>query len=62
MFGRQNIIKEKRRCQLFPPVSEYLRMKKLSLILPLVLILSFMAGCQDKEAKAELEEFKTSKS
>ena len=33
-------------------------MKKLSMILPLVLILCFMVGCRDKEAKAELEEFK----
>jgi steroid delta-isomerase-like uncharacterized protein len=33
-------------------------MKKLLLILPLALILCFMFGCQDKEAMAELEEFK----
>lgn len=33
-------------------------MKKLSMILPLALILCFMVGCQDKEAMAELEEFK----
>jgi predicted ester cyclase len=33
-------------------------MKKLFIILPLALILSFMVGCQDKEAMAELEEFK----
>ena len=33
-------------------------MKKLSIILPLALILCFMVGCQDKEAMAELEEFK----
>jgi steroid delta-isomerase-like uncharacterized protein len=33
-------------------------MKKLLMILPLALILSFMVGCQDKEAMAELEEFK----
>ncbi len=33
-------------------------MKKLLLILPLTLILCFMVGCQDKEAIAELEEFK----
>ncbi len=33
-------------------------MKKLYLILPLALILCFMVGCQDKEAMAELEEFK----
>jgi steroid delta-isomerase-like uncharacterized protein len=33
-------------------------MKRLSLILPLALILCFMVGCQDKEALAELEEFK----
>ncbi len=34
-------------------------MKDLRLILPLALILCFMAGCQDKEALAELEEFKS---
>ena len=33
-------------------------MKKLYLILPLALILCFMVGCQDKEAMAELEEYK----
>jgi steroid delta-isomerase-like uncharacterized protein len=33
-------------------------MKKLSIILPLALILCFMVGCQDKAAMAELEEFK----
>jgi hypothetical protein len=33
-------------------------MKKLFMILPLVLIVCFMVGCQDKEAMAELEEFK----
>ncbi len=33
-------------------------MKKLFIILPLVLILCFMVGCQDKEAMAELEEFR----
>ncbi len=33
-------------------------MKKLYIILPLALILCFMVGCQDKEAMAELEEFK----
>jgi len=33
-------------------------MKKLSMILPLALILCFMVGCQDKAAMAELEEFK----
>ncbi len=33
-------------------------MKKLITILPLALILCFMVGCQDKEAMAELEEFK----
>ncbi len=33
-------------------------MKKLSMILPLALILFFMVGCQDKEAMAELEELK----
>jgi steroid delta-isomerase-like uncharacterized protein len=33
-------------------------MKKLLMILPMTLILCFMVGCQDKEAMAELEEFK----
>ena len=33
-------------------------MKKLSMILLLALILCFMVGCQDKEAMAELEEFR----
>jgi ketosteroid isomerase-like protein len=33
-------------------------MKKVLLILPLALILCFMVGCQDKEAMAELEEFR----
>jgi len=33
-------------------------MNKLLMILPLVLILCFMFGCQDKAAMAELEEFK----
>jgi len=33
-------------------------MKKLYIILPLALILCFMVCCQDKEAMAELEEFK----
>ena len=33
-------------------------MKKLYMILPLGLILCFMAGCQEKEAMAELEKFK----
>ena len=33
-------------------------MKKLFMVLPLALILCFMASCQDKEAMAELEEFK----
>ncbi|MFQ5821866.1 MAG: ester cyclase [Candidatus Heimdallarchaeota archaeon] len=33
-------------------------MKKLYMILPLVLILCFMVGCQDKEAMAELETMK----
>jgi len=33
-------------------------MKKLCIILPLVLILGFMVGCQDKEAMAELEAMK----
>ena len=33
-------------------------MKKLYVILPLALILCFIVSCQDKEAMAELEEFK----
>ncbi len=33
-------------------------MKKLSLIIPLTLIFCFTVGCQNKEAMAELEEFK----
>ena len=33
-------------------------MKKLLMILPMALILCFMVGCQDKEAMAELEEFR----
>ena len=33
-------------------------MKKLLMILPLVFLLCFTFGCQDKEAMAELEEFK----
>jgi len=33
-------------------------MKKLFMILPLALILCFVVSCQDKEAMAELEEFK----
>ena len=33
-------------------------MKKFLMILPLALILCFMVGCQDKEAMAELEEFR----
>ena len=33
-------------------------MRKLNLILPLALLLCFVAGCQDKEAMAELEAFK----
>ena len=33
-------------------------MKKLCIILPLALILCLMVGCQDKEAMAELEEFR----
>jgi len=33
-------------------------MKKLCMILPLALIICFTVGCQDKEAMAELEEFK----
>ncbi len=33
-------------------------MKNYMIILPLALILCFMVGCQDKEAMAELEEFK----
>ena len=34
-------------------------MKKLLMILPLALILCFIVSCQDKEAMAELEEFRT---
>jgi steroid delta-isomerase-like uncharacterized protein len=33
-------------------------MKKICMALPLSLILCFMVGCQDKEAMAELEEFR----
>ncbi|MGB6867660.1 MAG: ester cyclase [Candidatus Aminicenantaceae bacterium] len=33
-------------------------MKKLFMVLPLALILCLVVGCQDKEAMAELEEFK----
>ncbi len=33
-------------------------MKNYMIILPMALILCFMVGCQDKEAMAELEEFK----
>ena len=33
-------------------------MKKLFMILPLALILCLIVGCQDKEAMAELEEFR----
>ena len=33
-------------------------MKNYMIILPLALILCFMVGCQDKEAMAELEEFR----
>jgi len=33
-------------------------MKKLCMILPMALVLCFMVGCQDKEAKAELEAMK----
>ena len=33
-------------------------MKKIFMILPFTLILCFMVGCQDKEARAELEEFR----
>jgi len=36
-------------------------MKKLFVFLPLALILCFMVGCQDKEAMAELEEFRAQK-
>jgi len=39
-------------------LSEEGHMKKLFMILPLVLILGFMVGCQNKEAMAELEEMK----
>ncbi len=34
------------------------KMKKLSMILPLALILCFMVSCQNKEAMAELEAMK----
>jgi steroid delta-isomerase-like uncharacterized protein len=34
------------------------KMKKLSMILPLALLLCFMVGCQDKEVMAELEAMK----
>ena len=33
-------------------------MKKLLLVIPLVILLCFTFGCQNKEAMAELEEFK----
>ena len=33
-------------------------MRKLCMVLPLVLILCFIVGCQDKEAMAELEAMK----
>ncbi|GAH21573.1 unnamed protein product, partial [marine sediment metagenome] len=33
-------------------------MKKLLMIIPLVILLCFTFGCQDKEAMAELEKFK----
>ena len=33
-------------------------MKKMTMILPLVLLVCFVAGCQDKAAMAELEELK----
>jgi len=33
-------------------------MKKIFMIIPLVILLCFMVGCQDKEAMAELEEMK----
>ena len=33
-------------------------MKKMLMVLPLALILCFMVGCKDKEAMAELEDFK----
>ena len=36
-------------------------MKKFFMTLPFALILCFMLGCQDKEAMAELEEFKAQK-
>jgi hypothetical protein len=39
-------------------VQEEASMKKLFMVLPLVLILCFMVGCQDKEAMAELEAMK----
>jgi hypothetical protein len=34
-------------------------MKKLLMVIPLVFLLCFTFGCQDKEAMAELEEFKS---
>ena len=34
-------------------------MKKYLLVVPFVFLLCFVVGCQDKEAMAELEEFKT---
>ena len=33
-------------------------MRKICMLLPLFLIICFMVGCQDKEAMAELEEFR----
>jgi len=36
-------------------------MKKLLMIIPLVILLCFTFGCQDKEAMAELEEFRAQK-
>ncbi len=36
-------------------------MEKLCMILPMALILCFIVSCQDKQAMAELEEFKAQK-
>jgi predicted ester cyclase len=41
-----------------PITSKEGELKKLLFILPLVLVVGFMVGCQDKEAMAELEEFR----
>jgi steroid delta-isomerase-like uncharacterized protein len=42
----------------FPQEKKEVGMRKLLFIIPLALILCFMIGCQNKEAMAELEEFK----